>query len=46
MSLSILSAGGHIPRLRLPRRIVAEANGWINPRQNVCSIFILGRSRG
>ncbi|HEV3397019.1 MAG TPA: 3-hydroxy-3-methylglutaryl CoA synthase, partial [Xanthobacteraceae bacterium] len=27
----ILAFGAYIPRLRLARRAIAEANGWFNP---------------
>lgn len=30
MSIGILSYGAHLPRLRLPRRAIAEANRWFN----------------
>jgi 3-hydroxy-3-methylglutaryl CoA synthase len=31
MSFGILAYGAYIPRLRLARRAIAEANGWLNP---------------
>ena len=31
MSFGILSYGAYIPRLRLSRRAIADANGWLNP---------------
>lgn len=31
MSRGILAYGAYIPRLRLQRRVIAEANGWLNP---------------
>jgi 3-hydroxy-3-methylglutaryl CoA synthase len=31
MTIGILATGAYIPRLRLPRRCIAEANSWINP---------------
>ena len=31
MTIGILATGAYIPRLRLPRRFIAEANGWLNP---------------
>lgn len=31
MSRGILAFGAYIPRLRLQRRAIAEANGWLNP---------------
>ena len=31
MSFGILAFGAYIPRYRLARRVIAEANGWLNP---------------
>lgn len=31
MTTGILAYGAYIPRLRLQRRAIAEANGWLNP---------------
>lgn len=31
MTTGILAYGAYIPRLRLSRRAIAEANGWLNP---------------
>lgn len=31
MAFGILAAGAYIPRLRLARRAIADANAWINP---------------
>jgi 3-hydroxy-3-methylglutaryl CoA synthase len=31
MTIGILATGAYIPRLRLPRKAIAEANSWINP---------------
>src|SRR5215470_19896458 len=31
MTAGILSFGAYIPRLRLQRRAIAEANAWLNP---------------
>jgi hydroxymethylglutaryl-CoA synthase len=31
MTYGILAAGAYIPRLRLSRRAIVEANGWLNP---------------
>ena len=31
MTFGILACGAYIPRLRLARRVIAEANSWINP---------------
>ena len=31
MSAGILAFGGYVPRLRLQRRAIAEANAWFNP---------------
>ena len=31
MTTGILAYGAYIPRLRLQRRVIAEANGWLNP---------------
>ena len=31
MPAGVLAFGAYIPRLRLPRRLIAEANGWLNP---------------
>ena len=30
MTIGILAAGAYIPRLRLPRRVIAETNRWLN----------------
>ena len=31
MTVGIVATGAYIPQLRLPRRVIAEANSWINP---------------
>jgi hydroxymethylglutaryl-CoA synthase len=31
MTIGILATGAYIPRLRLTRRVIAEANSWLNP---------------
>lgn len=31
MMFGIIAAGAYIPRLRLARQLIAEANGWLNP---------------
>ena len=31
MTTGILAFGAYIPRLRLARRAIAEANAWFNP---------------
>ena len=31
MSAGIHAFGGYVPRLRLQRRVIAEANAWFNP---------------
>ena len=31
MSFGILAFGAYIPRYRLARRAIADANGWLNP---------------
>ena len=31
MNVSIHAFGGYVPRLRLQRRVIAEANAWLNP---------------
>ena len=31
MTYGILAAGAYIPRLRLSRRAIVDANGWLNP---------------
>src|SRR4029077_21287234 len=31
MAFGILAFGAYLPRLRLSRRAIAEANGWFNP---------------
>ena len=31
MSFGILAFGAYLPRLRLSRKAIAEANGWFNP---------------
>ena len=38
MSAGILAFGGYVPRLRLQRRVIAEANAWFNP-----ALMALGR---
>lgn len=39
MTVGILAAGAYIPRLRLPRRVIAESNRWINPS-------LMGQAKG
>lgn len=39
MTAGILAAGAYIPRLRLPRRVIAESNRWINPS-------LMGQAKG
>jgi len=34
MTFGIKAAGAYIPRLRLARRVIAEANGWLTPSLN------------
>lgn len=31
MAFGVLAAGAYIPRLRLARRVIADANGWLTP---------------
>ena len=38
MSAGIHAFGGYVPRLRLQRRVIAEANAWFNP-----ALMALGR---
>ena len=38
MSAGILAFGGYVPRLRLQRRVIADANAWFNP-----ALMALGR---
>ena len=38
MSVGIHAFGGYVPRLRLQRRVIAQANAWLNP-----ALMALGR---
>ena len=31
MTVGIEAAGAYIPRMRLPRKLIADANSWLNP---------------